>query len=77
MDLIHVFLYTLNSLVNMWYLKYEAVVSLISNLSNLQSMTASLYDDGDDDDEIFIPVTIYLIYRMGLHPLYWHVKEDT
>ena len=43
-------------------------------------MTASLYDDvddGDDDDEIFIPLTIYLIYRMGLHPLYWHVKEDT
>ena len=43
-------------------------------------MTASLYDDvddGDDDDDIFIPVTIYLIYRVGLHPLYWHVKEDT
>ena len=42
-------------------------------------MSASLYVDGDDgdDDEIFVPVTIYLIYRMGLHPLYWHVKEDT
>jgi hypothetical protein len=43
-------------------------------------MTVSLYDDCDDcddDDEIFIPLTIYLIYRMGLHPLYLHVKEDT
>jgi len=43
-------------------------------------MTAPLYvdgNDGDDDDEIFIPLTIYLIYRVGLHPLYWHVKEDT
>ena len=43
-------------------------------------MSASLYvdgDDGDDDDEIFIPVIIYLIYRMALHPLYWHVKKDT
>jgi len=42
-------------------------------------MSASLYDDGDDDDddEIFIPLTIYLIYRVDLHPLYWHVKEDT
>ena len=38
-------------------------------------MTASLY--GGDDDEIFIPVTIYLIYRMGLHPIYLHVKEYT
>jgi len=43
-------------------------------------MTFSLYDDvddGDDDDEIFVPVTIYLNYRAGLHPLNWHVKEDT
>ena len=40
-------------------------------------MSASLYDGDDDDDEIFIPVAIYLIYRVGLHPLYWHVKKDT
>ena len=43
-------------------------------------MSASFYDDvddGDDDDEIFIPAIIYLIYRVGLHPLSWHVKEDT
>ena len=32
-------------------------------------MSASLYVDGDDgdDDEIFVPVTIYLIYRMALY----------
>ena len=40
-------------------------------------MSASLYVDGDDVEEIFVPVTIYLIYRMALHLLYWHVKEDT
>lgn len=65
----------INSLVDMWYLNHELVVSLISNDSKFQST----YKHNCFIIWFIIMyfLTCSFIYSMVLHPLCWHVRERT